>query len=1381
MANRPNRVRRSWHLLFLLTLIVSLGGWQRSTPVAATLISAPLALVEPTNLACLPFPEDSIIAYNGGSENGPYTNAVDQTTVTWRDGSDEETHHRIYRKVDNGSWTKLTDVPSGTAFYTDTGLDQTKAYRYYVVAYDSIADDESAHNVARECTKPLFVDSDSGNFRIFYRIEGCPSIDKVAGGEIITACVPSVEVADRMGTMLEGARVAYIATGFGDPIKPAAKPMPVDLFPCDGIGCARSGGTGYIGLKPASMTPIFSTITEEGQSGVWVPSHELFHKVQGLFSGFDDPTGSWITEGTARSLQDRMCVGTDQNNCISIDQMSIVTPNYVNDLNKYLADPNLSILDASYTSAGFWTYLMEQFGTSTAEPERGLDFMLAMWQNTTANPGLDGISILDITLGLSGTTTFREVWKDWSVTNYAKNLSGPSVPAKYQYIDMGQPGGNYAPVALSYDASLGLIDQVVDTDESVRSWGTRYYQVAPDANVPVIDVEVTQDSDVKLYYTVLGIKNDDIAYEYNLEDRDLAHTVLNNGYDNVVLIVTGLEKQANYRYSFNGTKPSINILKPTTGNKALVGDPTAPDKFMVQLEVLSGNGTPLAGVNLADFSFRVGAVDVPAGNILTSAHVQGQQWFVLRAPVQASNSAYNLTVSYAAPLTATANLAVEYKPRTDADSMLIVDRSGSMADSAKLTAAQNAAKLYVDSWRVGDKIGVVGFNETVTLALGLTNWTDSPGGGSRQQAITAIDGLTAVGNTAIGDALREGWDEVDSKGVATHDWALILLSDGLETAGTESFADVIADLVATTDKKPVVHTVAIGPDADRLQMQQVANDTGGTYQAVSAPDALARSAVSADQFQLDLYGRYRTIANEVTGLQQSFRLQGPLNDGNDGSDVVNIPVESGAAEMVLAWSYAGAHFDFNVQLRSPSDVATSIHKCTSRHCTWRVPTPQAGVWKLYVQPLIPGRPAAGVTANAVELLPNYVVDVGLRSRVTMDMFLTTPPAERVPGVPMPILVSLTDTGPIENASVVAAIEKPSGAISNLTLFDDGAHGDGTADDGIYANTFYQTGQTGSYMVNATASGTSPLSGAFTRHKQAGFFLDGEVDTDGDGLPDRWEDRHPCTNPSVPDASADPDGDGLFNLRELAAGTNPCDADTDDGGESDGSEVQRSADPHNPADDGIRPPRVRAWADVGSVRVRFSSTVDYHHMRILRAATPEGPWVEVAADVPPTSEWIDRAVTNDTRYCYRIAAVSQIGAISPESDYPDPTCATPRLDPYAPHGSVVINDNAQSTFSRRVLLTLDASDLPGDEEFPSVGLPTEPQISGVAMMLIANEPTFARATWEPYSPTKAWLLDPSAGRAAVFVKYRDGAGNESETAVATIAVVGQTIYLPLVQR
>ena len=54
------------------------------------------------------------------------------------------------------------------------------------------------------------------------------------------------------------------------------------------------------------------------------------------------------------------------------------------------------------------------------------------------------------------------------------------------------------------------------------------------------------------------------------------------------------------------------------------------------------------------------------------------------------------------------------------------------------------------------------------------------------------------------------------------------------------------------------------------------------------------------------------------------------------------------------------------------------------------------------------------------------------------------------------------------------------------------------------------------------------------------------------MPNRWEIRFRL-NPHRADALADTDHDGLTNIAEFRAGTDPRDRDTDDDGEIDGLE------------------------------------------------------------------------------------------------------------------------------------------------------------------------------------------------------------------------------------
>lgn len=72
---------------------------------------------------------------------------------------------------------------------------------------------------------------------------------------------------------------------------------------------------------------------------------------------------------------------------------------------------------------------------------------------------------------------------------------------------------------------------------------------------------------------------------------------------------------------------------------------------------------------------------------------------------------------------------------------------------------------------------------------------------------------------------------------------------------------------------------------------------------------------------------------------------------------------------------------------------------------------------------------------------------------------------------------------------------------------------------------------------------------------------GEVDGDGDGLPDWWEEQYGLDAQDAADAGLDLDGDGLTNLEEFQAGTNPWLADTDGDGLPDKWEVDMGVCPY----------------------------------------------------------------------------------------------------------------------------------------------------------------------------------------------------------------------------
>ncbi len=242
---------------------------------------------------------------------------------------------------------------------------------------------------------------------------------------------------------------------------------------------------------------------------------------------------------------------------------------------------------------------------------------------------------------------------------------------------------------------------------------------------------------------------------------------------------------------------------------------------------------------------------------------------------------------------------------------------------------------------------------------------------------------------------------------------------------------------------------------------------------------------------------------------------------------------------------------------------------------WEVPAPMPGTYRMQVQ---------GLTQE-------YFVSASVRSHYELHPLIAAPQLA-TQGVEVPLVAAFVGTkGGIADAEVTAVVTDPANVRRTVTLYDDGNHGDGLVADGMYASVYTATSMAdltvpdphdvvegeepqavGSYIVTFVA-----VKDEIRREAEGSFVIDAGADSDGDGLPDLWEEAHGLNPKDRRDGSLDFDKDGLPNTCEYRLGTDPNNSDTDGGGESDGSEVPYSPqkpctlgdqDPLDPSDDRV---------------------------------------------------------------------------------------------------------------------------------------------------------------------------------------------------------------------
>ena len=511
--------------------------------------------------------------------------------------------------------------------------------------------------------------------------------------------------------------------------------------------------------------------------------------------------------------------------------------------------------------------------------------------------------------------------------------------------------------------------------------------------------------------------------------------------------------------------PLFDILYPLKVNKVNAGDAAAPGKILVHVSTAVPAHWPLS-LAASDFTVRIGGLDSPVLSVFAS----GDTYFLVVAPhTQSAAGYYDLEVSLGGQ-TDSESQAVTYLPKSPNDAVIVMDRSGSMAADNKIGAAKNAASAFVDMFDDGDWVGVASFATTASADYALHEIT---GPAIRAAANTAINSFIADGTTALGQGAQTGYGLLTAAGHTDHDWTMILLSDGWENEPPYWAA------VAGAINNVVVHTVGLGDDANRPLLESIAGAKHGTYFYVSVdpPPAPVAAAAAPPPLFVDalLPNRLADVyvaAGELSqGWQRIFDAHGAMQDIKGiNYDVV---IERGTPVVLFTLNWDSPSSYLLLRLRDPdgNPITPDQDLRTATHHQLRVRNPVAGKWTVSVE--------REVGADEYHLM------VSTPSNTTLLAAIGGPPGLRPPKQPVPILGILTDDAPIRGATVYALVTGPANA-SILQLFDDGAHDDGKADDGVYGARFDQTAAPGGYAVKLFATGTNNAGEPFTRYAQAAF-------------------------------------------------------------------------------------------------------------------------------------------------------------------------------------------------------------------------------------------------------------------------------------------------------
>lgn len=431
------------------------------------------------------------------------------------------------------------------------------------------------------------------------------------------------------------------------------------------------------------------------------------------------------------------------------------------------------------------------------------------------------------------------------------------------------------------------------------------------------------------------------------------------------------------------------------------------------------------------------------------------------------------------------------------DTVLILDRSGSMQDPAgdriKIEALRDAAMLYTDLLRpdnggagTGDKLGFWKYNNVnseylafdfITEAKKNTIETTELGAA----ALTDSSKLKPQGSTGIGGAMENGAAVLGGP-LTDRKQVLVVLTDGIENE-TPYILDVI-DPIQLANSNLQMYSVGLGSNIEAGKLQAITNMGTEGYHQVS--DSLTGESL------YDLETFYFKIFSNALGMDLVVDPTHVVNLLNPNPIIIDsakiISSDRNANFLVLDDPALRVFYDLEFisptgQVIVPGGSIGGIPVHVSSRNTYsiyRIVFPDisqantyVGNWFLRLTPngkwnrKSVKQALAESNIHHSSFINPYdgLIPIGFAAAVSSNYNLdvTISASNHLPGAQVRLEGSLSDRGwPALQGKINVEVTSPNDSKYSVKLYDDGSHGDVTASDGTWTNSFVQTSVAGTY-------------------------------------------------------------------------------------------------------------------------------------------------------------------------------------------------------------------------------------------------------------------------------------------------------------------------------